>query len=72
MGLNWTDSRELGELLFDKYDSVDPRTVKAADLRKWVLDLEDFTGKADAANQKTLEAIQKAWYDEWKMDYGDD
>ena len=26
MGLNWTDSRELGELLFDKYDSVDPRT----------------------------------------------
>ena len=72
MGLNWQDSREIGELLFDKYDSVNPLTVRFTDLHKWVLDLEDFEGKPDQSNEKILEAIQMAWHEEWKDEYGDD
>jgi FeS assembly protein IscX len=71
MSRNWQDSREIGELLFEKYDSVNPLSVRFTDLHKWVLDLEDFVGKPDQSNEKILEAIQMAWYDEWKDEYGD-
>jgi len=46
MGLNWNDSQELGELLFEKYDSVNPMTVRFADLRKWVLGPGGFCRQA--------------------------
>ena len=72
MSLSWQDSREIGELLFEKYDSVNPLTVRFTDLHKWVLDLEDFEGKPDQSNEKVLEGIQMAWYEEWKDEYGDD
>lgn len=70
MSLTWRDSREIGELLFEKYDSVDPLSVRFTDLHKWVLDLEGFGDKPDASNEKILEAIQMAWYEEWKDEYG--
>ncbi len=72
MGLDWNDSQEIGELLFEKYDSVNPLSVRFSDLRKWVLDLEDFEGKLTGSSEKALETIQKAWYEEWKLEYGDD
>lgn len=28
MGLKWTDSREIGEALYDAYPDVDPKTVR--------------------------------------------
>lgn len=70
MALDWTDAREIGERLLEKYESLDPLTVRFTDLRKWVLDLEDFTGKPEESNEKKLEAIQMAWYEEWKDEYG--
>jgi FeS assembly protein IscX len=66
MGLTWTDYRELAEMLFEKYDTLNPLTVRFTDMHKWILDLEDFEGKADESNEKALEAIQMAWYDEYK------
>jgi FeS assembly protein IscX len=70
MGLKWTDSRDIGERLFEKYDTLDPLTVRFTDLRKWVVDLEDFDDDPDASNEAKLEAIQMAWYEEWKDEYG--
>ena len=64
MSLTWQDHRAIGEMLFEKYDTLDPLTVRFTDLHKWVLDLEDFEGKPDASNEKILEAIQMAWLDE--------
>lgn len=32
MGLKWTDSREIGEALYDAYPDVDPKTVRFTDL----------------------------------------
>ena len=72
MGLDWHDARPIGEALFEKYDSLDPLTVRFTDLRKWVLDVEDFEGKPEGSNEKLLEAIQMAWYEEWKDEHGDD
>src|SRR3954451_20021348 len=71
MGVNWSDSRQIGELLFEKYDTLNPLTVRFTDLHKWVLDLEDSEGKPGESNEKALEAIQMAWYEEWKDEYGD-
>jgi FeS assembly protein IscX len=72
MGLTWNNAREIGELLFEKYDTLDPLTVRFTDMRKWVLDLEEFEGKPEDSNEKILEAIQMAWYEEWKDEYGTD
>lgn len=68
--MTWTDSREIGEALFDQYDTLDPLTVRFTDLRQWVLNLEGFEGMPEASNEKLLEAIQMAWYEEWKDEYG--
>jgi len=41
-------------------------------MRKWLLDLEDFEGKPAQSNEKALEAIQMAWYEEWTGEYDDE
>jgi len=69
MSLTWQNYRELGELLFERYDTLNPLSVRFTDLHKWVMDLEGFEGKASESNEKTLEAIQMAWYEEWKDEY---
>lgn len=71
MPLTWTDAREIGERLFEKYDTLDPLTVRFTDMHKWILDLEDFEGTPEESNEKCLEAIQMAWYEEWKDEYGE-
>lgn len=53
--MTWTDAREIGELLFERYDTLDPLTVRFTDLHKWVMDLEEFRGKADESSEKRLE-----------------
>jgi len=70
MPLTWTNFRELGELLFERYDTLDPLTVRFTDMHKWVMDLEGFEGKPEGSSEKILEAIQMAWYEEWKDEYG--
>ena len=71
MSLTWQNPRELGELLFERYDSLNPLTVRFTDLHKWVMDLEGFEGAADGSSEKVLEAIQMAWYSEWEDEYGE-
>ena len=68
--MTWHDSRDLGEKLFEQYDTLDPLTVRFTDLRQWVMNIEGFEGKADGSNEKILEAIQMAWYEEWQDEYG--
>jgi FeS assembly protein IscX len=70
MALTWVDYRDIAEKLFEKYDTLNPLTVRFTDMHKWVLDLEDFAGKGEDANEKLLEAIQMAWFDLWQDEYG--
>lgn len=64
--MRWTDSEDIGIALFDKFPDVDPLTVRFTDLRQRVLDLEGFDDDPHASNEPKLEAIQMAWYEEWK------
>ncbi|EAA3096606.1 Fe-S cluster assembly protein IscX [Salmonella enterica subsp. enterica serovar Kedougou] len=64
MGLKWTDSREIGEALYDAYPDVDPKTVRFTDLHQWICKLDDFDDDPNASNEKILEAILLVWLDE--------
>ena len=70
MPLTWHDARPIGELLFEKYDTFDPLKARFTELHKWVIDLPEFVGKPEESSEKLLEAIQMAWYEEWKDEYG--
>jgi FeS assembly protein IscX len=64
--VKWTDSEEIGIALAGKFPDVDPLTVRFTELRDKVLALDGFTDDAKASNEPKLEAIQMAWYEEWK------
>jgi FeS assembly protein IscX len=63
--MKWTDAREIGFALFEKYPDTDPLTLRFTDLRQKVLELEDFDDDPGQSSEGRLEAIQMAWYDEW-------
>jgi FeS assembly protein IscX len=64
--MTWDDREDIGIALYEKYPDTDPLTVRFTDLHKWILELEGFEGEAAASNEAKLEAIQMAWYEEWK------
>ena len=64
--MKWIDAEDIGIALQDKFPSIDPLTVRFTDLREKVLELDDFDDDAKASNEPKLEAIQMAWYEEWK------
>lgn len=68
MALSWRDPQDIGLALYEAHPGVDPLKVRFTDLHRWVVELEGFTGDPKASDEKTLEAIQMAWLDEWKMD----
>ncbi|MGL4463074.1 MAG: Fe-S cluster assembly protein IscX [Planctomycetia bacterium] len=66
MALQWSDVDEIGFQLFERFPDLDPLTVRFTDLHRWVLELDEFEGDPAKSNEKILEAIQMAWYEEWK------
>lgn len=64
--LTWTDSEDIGLSLFEAHPDIDPLTVRFTDLHKYVLALPDFGDDPAKSNEGKLEAIQMAWYEEWK------
>lgn len=65
-GLSWDQSEDIGLALYDKFPNIDPLTVRFTDLHKWITELEEFGDKPEASTEGKLEAIQMAWYEEWK------
>ena len=64
--MKWQDSEDIGLALYEKYPSVDPLTVRFIDLRTKILELDGFDDDPKTSNEPKLEAIQMAWYEEWK------
>jgi len=64
--ITWNDSEEIGIQLQEKHPEIDPLTVRFTDLHKYVIELEDFADDPSKSNESKLEAIQMAWYDEYK------
>jgi FeS assembly protein IscX len=65
-GITWDQTDNIALSLLEAHPDVDPLTVRFTDLHKWVTELEDFKDDPAASNEGKLEAIQMAWYDEWK------
>lgn len=64
--IHWTDAEEIGIQLHEKYPDEDPLTVRFTDLRQRVTELEGFADDPAKSNESKLEAIQMAWYEEFK------
>jgi FeS assembly protein IscX len=64
--VKWTDAEDIGIALVEKFAGVDPLTVRFTDLREKVVGLDGFDDDPKMSNEPKLEAIQMAWYEEWK------
>jgi|TARA_B110000263_G_C15247953_1_gene482643 FeS assembly protein IscX len=66
--MKWIDSENIGFALFERFPEVEPLSVRFTDLREKVINLEGFDDDPKTSNEPKLEAIQMAWYEEWKED----
>jgi FeS assembly protein IscX len=64
--MKWTDAEDIALALAEKYPGLDPLTIRFTDLRARVLELDDFDDDPKVSNEPKLEAIQMAWYEEFK------
>ena len=64
--LQWNDAGDIGIELCEKFPEIDPLTIRFTELRKLVVELKSFEDDPQASNEAKLEAIQMAWYEEWK------
>ncbi|TKI06748.1 Fe-S cluster assembly protein IscX [Martelella alba] len=64
MSLKWTDSRAIGEALYDRFPDIHPQSVRFTDLHRWICELDDFDDDPQASSEKILEAILLVWLDE--------
>ena len=64
MKLTWKDSDEIAWALMDKFPDQDPLKLSFPKLHKMVCDLEEFDDRPEASNEKILENIQMAWFEE--------
>jgi FeS assembly protein IscX len=64
--MKWTDSEEIAIALSEKFPDLDPLTIRFTDLRDRVIALDGFDDDPKRSNEPKLEAIQMAWYEEWK------
>ena len=64
--MKWTNAEDIGIELAEKFPGVDPLTVRFTDLRERVLGLDGFDDDPMGSNEPKLEAIQMAWYEEYK------
>lgn len=64
--ISWNDSEEIGIQLQEKFPDLDPLTVRFTDLHQYVVTLPGFADDPAKSNEAKLEAIQMAWYEEYK------
>jgi FeS assembly protein IscX len=68
-GLTWTQAEDIGIELSEKHPDIDPLTVRFTDLHKYVVELANFADDPAKSNEAKLEAIQMAWFEEWKENH---
>ena len=64
--MTWTDTEDIGIALYEAHPDTDPLTVRFTDLHRFVTEFDGFDDDPAASNEAKLEAIQMAWYEEWK------
>jgi FeS assembly protein IscX len=68
--MNWTDTEDVAIALAEAHPGLDPLTVRFTDLHRMVIALDGFSGDPHASNEAKLEAIQMAWYEEFRDSAG--
>jgi FeS assembly protein IscX len=64
--LTWDKAEDIGIELFEANPETDPLKVRFTDLHKMVVELPGFADDPLKSNEAKLEAIQMAWYEEFK------
>jgi len=64
--LMWAGTEDIGIRLQEEHPDLDPLTVRFTDLHAWVIALPEFKDDPKTSNEKKLEAIQMAWYEEYQ------
>ena len=64
--LTWDHVEDIAIELYDAHPGTDPLTVRFTDLHKWITELPEFKDDPAKSSEGKLEAIQMAWYEEWK------
>jgi len=64
--ISWDNPEEIGIQLLEKFPDLDPLGVRFTDLHRYVTELPGFIGDPKGSNESKLEAIQMAWYEEYK------
>lgn len=62
--LKWVDTLDIAIELSEKHPDIDPQWINFVDLRRLVVELEDFDDIPDKVNEKILESIQQNWIKE--------
>jgi FeS assembly protein IscX len=64
--LTWDRPEDIALELYERRPDTDPLTVRFTDLHKWVTELDGFKDDPAKSSEGKLEAIQMAWYEEFK------
>jgi FeS assembly protein IscX len=65
-GLTWDHIEDIALSLHEAHPDTDPLKIRFTDLHKWITELPDFKDDPATSTEGKLEAIQMAWYEEWK------
>ena len=65
-GLTWDHTENIALELYEKFPDLDPLTVRYTDLLRWIGELPNFADDLAKSSEGKLEAIQMAWYEEFK------
>ena len=66
MKRTWRDVDELALDLMERHPHTDPLTLKLPEIQQLVMALPTFGDDPRAVDDRGLEAIQMAWYDEYE------
>ncbi|MFV0948920.1 MULTISPECIES: Fe-S cluster assembly protein IscX [unclassified Wolbachia] len=59
--MKWLDIEDIAEALEEKFPNEDIISIRFTELKRKVLDLEEFDDDEKYCNEKILEAIQATW-----------
>jgi len=65
-GLTWDHTEDIALALYEAHPDLDPLKVRFTEMHQWITELDDFGDDPKKSSEGRLEAIQMAWYEEWK------
>jgi FeS assembly protein IscX len=71
MGLKWDQAEEVAEVLAENHPGLNPLSVRFTDMRQWIIDSDEFEDDPNGSSEAKLEAIQMAWHELYKEQYGE-